>query len=170
MPAAAFALALARGVLHAVWNLLLASAATPEAATAVALARLVVFAPIAAPRGVSRRTCGRTCLPARRSQLTYFALLGAAYRRAELSVVYPLARGLAPVSSSLARVVHWRGDVLVAGCRRRLVAAGCSCPRSRGGAPGGVAFGLAIAACIAAYTVVDKSGIPTRRRSHTSSS
>ena len=42
-------------------------------------------------------------------ELAYFALLAAAYRRAELSVVYPVARGLAPVLLVAAAVVRGRG-------------------------------------------------------------
>ena len=33
-------------------------------------------------------------------ELVYFALLAAAYRRSEVSLVYPVARGLAPVRCS----------------------------------------------------------------------
>ena len=49
VPASAFALALAAAFVHALWNLLVASARDPEAATAVALVTgVVVFAPVAA--------------------------------------------------------------------------------------------------------------------------
>ena len=51
MPLVAFTLALAAAFLHAFWNLLLARARDPEAATAVALvAAVVVFAPVAVLR------------------------------------------------------------------------------------------------------------------------
>jgi drug/metabolite transporter (DMT)-like permease len=92
-------------------------------------------------------------------ELAYFALLAASYSRADLSVVYPLARGLAPVlvllgavtltgagtsaAQVLGVVLVGLGVVLVRGLRRGQ----------------GVGFGLAIACCIASYTVVDKHGL-----------
>ena len=47
--------------------------------------------------GTSTLRSGRSSSRARRSSSSYFALLAFAYTHAELSVVYPLARGLAPV-------------------------------------------------------------------------
>jgi drug/metabolite transporter (DMT)-like permease len=94
-------------------------------------------------------------------ETAYFALLAAAYRRADLSLVYPLSRGLAPVLVLL-------GAVVVAGAQTSaaqalgvgLVGLGVLLVRGlRGGDARGVAFGLAIAVCIASYTVVDKHGV-----------
>ena len=92
-------------------------------------------------------------------QLVYFALLAAAYTRADLSVVYPLARGLAPVLVLV-------GSVVVTGASTSaaqvlgvlLVTAGILLVRGahRGH---GVVFGLVIAVLIATYTVVDKHGV-----------
>lgn len=163
MPLAALLLALAAAFIHALWNLLLARARDSEAATAVALVvAVVVFAPVAAAVwDVDRRVwpflAGTAAL-----ELVYFALLAAAYRRTGLSVVYPLARGTAPVLVLLVGIValgagtSWQqaagvclvggGILLVRGFRRRAD-------------PAGVAFGLGIAACIAAYTLIDKHGV-----------
>ena len=106
MSAAAFALALGAAFLHALWNLILARERDPEAATAVAIcASVVVFAPVAAlVWDVDSRVwpfIAATSL----LQLVYFALLATAYRHAELSFVYPIARGLAPVLVLLVGVV-----------------------------------------------------------------
>jgi drug/metabolite transporter (DMT)-like permease len=94
-------------------------------------------------------------------ELAYFALLAAAYRRAELSLVYPLARGLAPVFVLLGAIAFTTADTSaeqVLGVA--LVAIGVLLVRGlRGGDRVGVVFGLAIAACIAGYTVVDKHGV-----------
>jgi drug/metabolite transporter (DMT)-like permease len=92
-------------------------------------------------------------------ELTYFALLAFAYTRAELSVVYPLARGLAPVLV-LAGAVAFTGAATstaqVAGVL--LVASGILLVRGvRRGR--GVVLGVAIACAIASYTVVDKHGV-----------
>jgi drug/metabolite transporter (DMT)-like permease len=147
-------------VLHAVWNLLLAGARDPEAAAAVALP---VSAVICAPLAVIWWELDAAALPflaaSSALELAYFALLAASYRRAELSVVYPLARGLAPVlvlvaavsltgagtsaTQVLGVVLVGLGIVLVRGLRRGQ----------------GVGFGVAIACCIASYTVVDKHGL-----------
>lgn len=94
-------------------------------------------------------------------ELAYFALLGAAYRRSELSLVYPLARGLAPVLVLLGAVVFTRAETSGAQILGvALVALGVVLVRGlRGGDRTGFVLGLAIACCIAAYTVVDKHGV-----------
>lgn len=163
MPVSAFLLALAAAFVHALWNLLLARARDPEAAGAVALlVAVVVFAPLAALRWEIESEAWPYIAASSLLELVYFALLGAAYRRAEVSVVYPLARGLAPVlvlvvgvlaldaESSAAQaggvVLVGVGVLLVRGLRRPAAASG-------------VLFGLAIACSIAAYTLVDDEGI-----------
>src|SRR3954454_1637931 len=98
VPFAAFALALSSAFVHATWNLLLARARDTEAATAVALiVGTLVFAPVAAltwelDSGVWPYLAASAVL-----EIAYFALLAAAYDRGELSVVYPVARGSAPL-------------------------------------------------------------------------
>src|SRR3954447_11733721 len=97
MPPLAFTLALAAAVLHAFWNTLLARARDPESATAVALvAAVVVFAPVTAVRFDAEWAVWPFIVVTSLLQLLYFALLATAYRRAELSFVYPVARGVAP--------------------------------------------------------------------------
>ncbi|HEX2045113.1 MAG TPA: hypothetical protein VHF23_05750, partial [Gaiellaceae bacterium] len=98
MSAAALLLALAAAFVHALWNLLLARARDPEAATAVALVVAVVaFAPVAAAVWEVDARAWPYMGGSAAVHLVYFVLLAAAYLRAELSLVYPLARGLAPV-------------------------------------------------------------------------
>jgi drug/metabolite transporter (DMT)-like permease len=162
VPPTALALALAAAFLHAFWNFLLARARDPEAATAVALVVAVVA--FALPAAVFWHVDGRVWPYVAASaalELVYFALLAAAYRRAEFSVVYPIARGSAPVLVLLIAVAglgastSWQQAVGVG-----FVAGGIVLVRGLGGETGpGVVFGLAIGACIAGYTLVDKSGI-----------
>ena len=98
MPVSAFALAIAAAAVHALWNLLIARAVDPEAATAVALCvAVVVFAPVAAAVWDVDREVWPYLVATSIFELAYFALIAAAYRRAHLSVIYPLARGSAPV-------------------------------------------------------------------------
>ena len=163
MPASAFALALAAAFLHAFWNLLLARSRDPEAATAVALVAAVgVFAPVAVVVWHAETAVWPYLVATATLHLAYFALLAGAYRRAELSLVYPLARGLAPVLVLVVGVAALGvGTSALQAAAVCLVGAGILLVRGlRGDADRtGVAFGLALAGCIAAYTLVDKEGI-----------
>ena len=163
MPTAALLLALAAAGLHALWNVLVAGAKDSEAATAIMLVvAVVVFAPAAALTWDVQWRAAPYIAASGVFELAYFALLAAAYRSSELSLVYPLARGLAPVivlavtvtiltaRTSAAQVVGvllvGAGVVLVRGLRRAAD-------------PRGAALGVAIAACIAGYTILDKEGL-----------
>jgi drug/metabolite transporter (DMT)-like permease len=157
VPADALALALAAAVVHAVWNVLLAGARDVQAATAVALLLgTVLFAvPAALERSLSDAAVPYLAVAAG-LQAVYIGLLAAAYARTEMSVIYPVARGSAPVFvlvattpslvQALGVLVVVAGVIAVRGWRR---------PAS--GADLGLA--LAIGACIAAYTVVDSHGV-----------
>jgi drug/metabolite transporter (DMT)-like permease len=147
---------------HATWNLLIARAADAHAATAVAMAvGVLAFAPVAlltwrVEAGALPYLIGSSAL-----ELAYFALLALAYSRAELSAVYPVARGSAPVLVLVASVALL-GATLSAGAAVGvvLVAAGVVLVRGLGrGGSGDVLLGLAVGACIAGYTLVDKEGL-----------
>ncbi|HEY3732787.1 MAG TPA: EamA family transporter [Streptosporangiaceae bacterium] len=165
MPVAALALALMSAVSSGVWNMLLKRADDTQAASAVALAfGVVLFGPALA--------LGRIPLAAwpwigasAACEFAYFALLVMAYERAELSLVFPLARGLAPVLVLLTGLLalHVRASPgELAGIA--LVAVGAVAVRGIRGirVAGGLAdAGLAvlIAGCIAGYTLIDKHGV-----------
>ncbi len=161
MPASALALALGAATLHALWNLLLAREEDTEAATAVAVLALVCV--LAVPAAFTWRVEG-AALPYLAGsavlELAYFTLLAAAYRRYELSLVYPVARGLAPVLA-LALVVAVDGArPATAGIAGVLaVGAGVLLVRGARGSLGGLALGAVIAATIAGYTVLDRYGV-----------
>ncbi|HEX4719852.1 MAG TPA: DMT family transporter [Thermoleophilaceae bacterium] len=162
MPFAAFALAFSSAFVHAFWNLLLARARDSEAATAVALiAGTIVFAPVAAltwglDSGVWPYLAASAAL-----EVLYFALLAAAYDRGELSLVYPIARGSAPLLVAIFSVVLLGTELhglTIAGVV--LVAIGIVLVRGFGGGdPRHIAFALAIGATIASYTLFDKAGL-----------
>ena len=160
MPTEALVLALSAAVIHAVWNLLLAGARDSQAFAAVVL---IVGALVGAPAAVFfwdfHAAVWPFLLATSVLELTYFALLAYAYTRSELSVVYPLARGLAPVLV-LAAAVTFTG----AGTNARqiggvlLVGAGILLVRGfRGGR--GTLLAVVIACAIATYTIVDKHGV-----------
>ncbi len=161
MPADALALALGAAFLHALWNLLLARERDTEAATAVALISLVAV--LVLPAALTWRVEG-AALPyiagSAALELAYVGLLAAAYRRFDLSVVYPVARGLAPVLALVLTIfiaASWpsAGEV----CGVLAVAAGVLLVRGVRGGVGGLGAGALIAAVIAGYTVVDRYGI-----------
>ena len=163
MSAGALALTLASAFVHAGWNLALARARDAEAATAVVLVlALVVWAvPAALLGGVSSAAVPYIAASAV-LELAYFALLAAAYRRAELSVVSPVARGAAPVLLVVAALAGLGGAVgaaQVAGVL--LIACGIVAVRGLGGeaSAGDLALALGVGACIAAYTLVDREGV-----------
>jgi drug/metabolite transporter (DMT)-like permease len=163
VPTDALALALAAAFLHAFWNVLIARAKDPQAATAVALlVALVAYAPVAALTWRIEPAVIPYIAVTSFLQLGYVILLAAAYTRAELSVVYPIARGTAPVLVLLVGVVALSvGTSAVQAAGVCLVGLGVLLVRGlkRSADPAGVLFGLAIACFIAGYTLVDKYGI-----------
>jgi drug/metabolite transporter (DMT)-like permease len=170
----ALALALGAAFLHALWNVLLAGARDSVSATgAMLLFGAALLAPAALVGGGVSSSAVPFIAASAALELAYFVLLARAYRGGELGVVYPVARGSAPVLvlgaaaiglgkgvSGLAAV----GVLLVAGgvltlgmssvgpeMRHRRDAGG---PHSRD-----LLFGLAIGVTIAAYTLVDSEGL-----------
>jgi drug/metabolite transporter (DMT)-like permease len=159
MPASALLLALAAALVHAVWNLLLASARDSQAATGVAMAiGCLAFAPVAALAWDVRPGVWPFAAASAALELAYFALLALAYSRFELSAVYPLARGSAPVVALLVSVLALGASLsfwAVAG----VVAVGGGVVLARGGGAGQPLLALAVGATIAGYTLVDKEGL-----------
>jgi drug/metabolite transporter (DMT)-like permease len=163
VPAEALALVLCAAGLHALWNVLLAGADDVEGRTAAALlVGCAVFAPVAIAGWDVEPGAWPYVAASAALELTYFALLAAAYRRSELSLVYPLTRGLAPVLVLLASVVIL-GLGTSAGEAVGVVLVGIGIVAVRG-VHGRMdwtelAFVAAIACAIASYTLVDRYGI-----------
>jgi drug/metabolite transporter (DMT)-like permease len=163
MSLTALALALGAAFLHAFWNLILARAKDVDATTAVALiAGVLVFAPVAVIGWDAQREVWPFLVVTSLLQLTYFVLLATAYGRAELSFVYPIARGAAPVLVLLAGVVvlgYSASATQVGGVA--LVVLGVLLVRGLR-APStatDLTLALAIGVCIASYTLLDQRGI-----------
>ena len=162
MPLDAFLLALAAAALHAGWNVLLARARDVRAATTVAIViGVVIFAPFAAATWDVEAAAVPWIVLSAALELAYFLLLTAAYRDSDLSLVYPIARGVAPV---LVLVGAWIAGaalgaleavgVIVVGMGVLLVRG-----ESRDADARGVLLALAIAGTIAGYTLADNEGI-----------
>jgi drug/metabolite transporter (DMT)-like permease len=159
----AVALALAAAVLHAVWNLLLARAPDTDAATAVALGLSVAFFALPALAFWRLDASAWPYVAASAAfELGYVATLAGGLSRGDLSVVYPLARGSAPVlvlavSAGVlgAATSAWQvaGVILAAG--GVLLVRGLRRPDD----PRVIALALACGGCIAGYTIVDSHGL-----------
>jgi uncharacterized membrane protein len=159
----AFLLALAAAVVHAMWNLLTVRAGETQIAAGVALAvGAVVFAPVAVLTWDVRAAVAPYAVASVVLELAYLAMLATAYSRAPMSVVYPVARGAAPVIV-LAISILALGVSPPAGAVAGVLAVGAGVLLVRGGREervrGGTALGLATAACIAGYTLVDNAAL-----------
>src|SRR3954454_158450 len=163
MPADALALALAAAVIHAAWNLILAGAPDSRLAAAGQISvSVVVWAPVALIVWRIEGAAVPYLVAASLLQLMYFAFLAAAYSEGELSLVYPLARGGAPVIVLLIAAAGFGGAVSglqVAGILA--VAIGVVAVRGLRGPWRGrdTLLAGATAATIAGYTVLDRYGV-----------
>jgi drug/metabolite transporter (DMT)-like permease len=172
MPLSAFALALGAAFLHASWNVLIAGARDSESATAVAtLAGVVLLAPLALVTGGVQSAALPFAGASAVLHVGYLALLARAYQGGDVSVVYPVSRGTAPVlvlafgaavlgegasSGQVLGVVAISAGVFLVGARRETHAI-----REKHDEPPArdLLFGFAIALTIAAYTLVDAEGV-----------
>jgi len=163
VPLTTFLLVLAAAFIHALWNLIVVQARDRTATTTIViLFGALVFAPIAVARWHVDAQAWPYIALSSALELLYFVLLVSAYERADLSLVYPIARGSAPVfvlAMSVAFINAPTSVAQVAGVA--LVGVGVFVVRGvRGGANWRhVALALAVALAIAAYVVVDKQGV-----------
>ncbi len=141
--------------MHAVWNFLLVRAADSQAATGVGMCVGCVVA-LPSLLGSVDSSAVPYLIASAALELAYFALLALAYSRYELSAVYPLARGSAPVLVLLIAGV----SALLQGVGVVLIACGVLLVRGlRRGGWDETLLALAVGACIAGYTLVDKQGL-----------
>ncbi|MET0773765.1 MAG: DMT family transporter [Candidatus Limnocylindrales bacterium] len=163
MPLEAVAIVLAAAFLHALWNLLLARSPDPSAGIAVATA---VGALVTLPLAIARWRLEPEALPwvavSATLELVYFVLLARAYRRADLSLVYPVARGLSPVLVLVGSVLWLQEPASpIAFVGIAMVAVGVVLVRGLR-APASVAdvvLAAVIGLCIAGYTLADQQGV-----------
>jgi drug/metabolite transporter (DMT)-like permease len=163
MSTTALSLVLAAAVVHAMWNLLLSGAEDPRTAAAVAVtAGLIAFAPIAALTWHVTAAALPYIVASSLLELLYLALLARGYSRAEMSFVYPIARGSAPVVVLVVSVVALGGGIsALSAVGVLLIASGIVFVRglSSQGSPRDLALALSVGVCIAGYTLVDKHGV-----------
>jgi uncharacterized membrane protein len=170
-------LVVASAVLHVGWNVRLKTAGDPLVAATIGL---IAGALVVVPLGIGWWLLdGAPRLPVEGIALglasglveaAYFVLLAAAYRRGDLSLVYPIARGTAPLLLVVVGVgilgerLGGPGWLGVAGLligffvlQRPWVALRAAI-RPRAGPLGAVPFALATGVAIAAYTSIDRVG------------
>jgi drug/metabolite transporter (DMT)-like permease len=171
----AIVLVLVAAVLHAGWNVLLKTSGD-TLSTAVRLQAIgtAVLLPIGI---VAWLRIGAPAVPPAAIGLAvvsgfleaaYFVLLASAYRRGPLSLVYPLARGSAPLLAVVVGIVLLQERLaplalVGVGCLLvgiLLVARPWQAFRAAGAAHrGAIGFALATGASIAAYSAVDRLGV-----------
>jgi uncharacterized membrane protein len=170
-----FALVAGAAVLHVTWNVILKTAGDPLRAAAVGMATAAcVICPTAAVAWlvIGRPTVSNEALVlsvvSGLLEAIYFGFLAAAYRRGDLSMVYPLARGSAPLLAVAIGVVvlgERLGPVGYVGVGALLVGLLAlqrpwrflqTSGRESGGAAG---FALLTGIAIASYSAVDRVGV-----------
>jgi drug/metabolite transporter (DMT)-like permease len=163
MPASALLLALGSAVLHAAWNLLLGRARDVQAAAAATFVISVVVAlPFALVWWSADSSVWPYALASTLLEIVYVVALALAYRVGEVSFVYPLTRGLAPVVAlAFGALVLDDAVPVTAAVGVLLVAAGVVLVRgvAAHGDARAVLLVATIATTIAAYTLVDREGI-----------
>jgi uncharacterized membrane protein len=163
LPLFALALALGSAVLHAAWNLLLGRARDIEAATAATFLLSVAIAlPFAIVWWQADASVWPWALASTLLETAYVLVLAASYRLTDVSVAYPLSRGLAPVivlAVSVLALSHHATPNELAGVV--MIGVGATMVRSSSLDFHGRALLLAVtlAATIASYTMVDRVGI-----------
>jgi drug/metabolite transporter (DMT)-like permease len=163
VPTSALLLALGSALLHAAWNLLVARARDVQAATAATfLLSVAIAAPFAVVWWSADPAVWPYALASTLLETVYVLGLAHAYRTTDLSFVYPLTRGLAPVLT-LAVAAAFLGHA-VSGAEAvgvLVVALGVVLVGGRHGHADARALltVVTIAATIAAYTLVDRVGI-----------
>jgi uncharacterized membrane protein len=159
----ALTLALGSAALHAAWNLLLGRSRDIQAAAAATFVLSVAFAaPLAVIWWSAEPSVWPYALASALLETVYVIALAYAYRVGEVSFVYPVTRGVAPVLTLLATIAVLGHAVTVSEVVGVLLVAGgvvfVRSPEGTADARAVLAI-TAISASIAAYTLVDRVGI-----------
>ena len=163
MPPLAIAFALTAALIHATWNMILARSHDTNAAMPIAM---LVGALAILPLALVRWRLDAEALPfvavSTLLELAYFWMLARAYRLADLSLVYPIARGLAPVLVLIVSMVLLQQHMATGGIVGVVLVA-CGVVLVRGlrspASWADVAMAVTIAGLICGYTLVDQRGV-----------
>lgn len=174
MTAPALALVLVAAVLHATWNFLAKRLGGGAGAVWLySTLSMVCYAPVAAALvwltrpGLSAAGAG-FMLGSAVLHVGYFISLQRGYRKGDLSVVYPLARGTGPLLAAIAAVSFFgerpsplamTGAVLIAAGIILLAGGRALLGRGAVSLSGGPGYGLLTGLFIAIYTLWDKQAV-----------
>lgn len=175
MSLSALAMVILAGFIHASWNIAAKKAGGDVRFAAFsALVMMVVWAPVGVWLGLQQvpQWNGMVWVLIASSgviHVMYFVVLLRGYRKSDLTVVYPLARGSGPLLSALVAIV-WMGERISSWGVMGIVGVVCGVFLIAGGPalfrPGrtpqdtlrirkGMAYGLLTGVFIASYTVID---------------
>ncbi len=168
MPLFALALLLAAALLHAGWNVLLKQADERYLTIWLALvASAVISVPILIIELPPLHAIWPLALASAVAETTYYLLLARAYRSADFSLVYPIARGAAPAllalwailflgempsSTGLLGLLIIIGGLVIVGSRRMADSAAVPDQQS-------ILLPLAVAVCISIYSAIDGAAV-----------
>ena len=175
MPASALALVVLAGFIHACWNIAAKKAhGDVRYAFFISLVSVMLWAPLGVYLAWQHTpqwdAAAWACVVASGLiHVLYFIVLLRGYRKADLTVVYPLARGSGPLISSLVAVALFGEHISTWGFTGLaavvlgvfLVAGGpgiwrkAHSPKQRSRMYKGLLYGLLTGLCIASYTLVD---------------
>ena len=152
---------------HAGWNALIKTGLDPlRATTVIALGAVAVALPLLLISGLPDAAAWPWLVASMAVHVFYFAGLIEAYRAGDLSQVYPIARGAAPLMTATAATVFVGEHLSALGWAGiAVLAAGVLLLSARGGSGFGnldrraVGFALFTAVTICAYSVVDGIGV-----------
>ena len=152
---------------HAGWNALIKTGLDPlRATTVIALGAVAVALPLLLISGLPDAAAWPWLVASMAVHVFYFAGLIEAYRAGDLSQVYPIARGAAPLMTATAATLFVGEHLSALGWAGiAVLAAGVLLLSARGGSGFGnldrraVGFALFTAVTICAYSVVDGIGV-----------
>jgi len=179
MPLSALALVVLAGVIHACWNIVAKKAdGDLRYAFFIALFSVLLWGPVVLYLGWQPLQqwdlAAWACVAASGAiHVLYFVVLLRGYRKADLTVVYPLARGSGPLLSSLVAIGLFGEQLTVWGIAGLaavvlgvfLIAGGPGIwrnplgPEQRARVHLGLMYGLLTGLCVASYTLVDGYGV-----------
>jgi drug/metabolite transporter (DMT)-like permease len=156
-----FAVVLFAAFLHASWNAIVKGAGDTLIMTmliagcaAVISALALPFVPQPAPQSWPALVASAVI------HLAYYTFLIGAYRAGDMSRMYPIMRGTAPLLVAVISALFLNETITLAGWTGVvLVSLGILSLAVRGGGTAGVGFALANAVVIAGYTLVDGAGV-----------
>ena len=160
-----FLIVLFAAFLHALWNAIVKGAADRTMVLGlVALGHVIPGVALAALYGPPAAAAFPYVVATTVIHWGYYYLLNVAYRTGDLSVVYPIARGLAPILIAIGAVIWaderlplmaWAGILAVSGGILLLTRQAASTNIERTG----IVAAVGIAVVIASYSIVDGIGI-----------